>query len=69
MERINKMKRVDCFECEHFVEPVQKDPDNLLSPVIQKPACDLGKRVMFRQPRNYFESGGFPRYCNEFKIK
>jgi hypothetical protein len=63
------MKRVDCLECEHFIDPIQQDPYNLLSKVIRKPACDLGKRVMFRQPRNYFESGGFFRYCNEFKNK
>ena len=63
------MKRVDCSECSHFVEPVFNLDEDWDFNVIEKAKCKLGKRVMFRIPMHNHADGAYPRYCNEFKNK
>lgn len=57
-----RAKRVDCMFCENFqVDESEHD---------FKYSCELGKRVMFRNPVGYWYFDNeflFPRYCNDFK--
>lgn len=69
-----KAKRVDCDQCVNFIDRILKDKENLISDILSKPKCKLGKRVMFRMPvfLNQFSynpvyEGGYIRYCNEFE--
>ena len=69
---IMKSKRVDCTYCQNFVDPKQVDENNLISKVVIPAKCQLGKRVMFRMPVYTYsqmaqDSGGWFRYCNDFK--
>lgn len=59
--------RVECDKCEHFIPAVLKDEGNLISPWIKSAKCKLGKRVMFRMPVDRLDSGGYFRYCSDFK--
>lgn len=67
-----KAKRVECDPCQNFTPATFKDEGNLLSDISTKAKCKLGKRVMFRNPDmgvgGYpFDTGGYFRYCNDFK--
>lgn len=69
-----KVKRVECDKCKNFIQVTFKDEGNLLSDINTKAKCRLGKRIMFRMPDmgfgGYpFDSGGYFRYCNDFKQK
>ena len=61
-------KRVDCADCANFSSK-KRFPSGL---IFEKHHCVLGKRVMFRM-KSYpdlvdFECG-WPRYCDDFKLK
>ena len=58
--------RVQCEKCDNFVFPVF---NNMLLAPIEKAKCKLGKRVMFRSPKNYDINNdfGWIRCCNDFK--
>jgi hypothetical protein len=61
-----KAKRVDCQNCANF------GTTRKLKPLKITASCKLGKRVMFRMPKQYdavvyLDSGGWFRYCNDFK--
>ncbi len=60
--------RVDCQYCKNFKPVVTKD-DNLIGKTLEKAKCKLGKRVMFRMPTSdyHWDTGGYYRYCNEYK--
>lgn len=59
------MKRVHCDKCEHFVAPIFKQNGSFRLKSMAK--CELGKRVMFRNPTSSIdEDYGYPRYCNDF---
>lgn len=63
-----KENRVDCTYCKNFIPVVTKD-DNLIGQIFGKAKCKLGKRIMFRMPTGdyHWDTGGYYRYCNEFK--
>jgi len=70
--KAKKAKKVECDWCKNFIPAILKDEGNLISPIIKKAQCKLGKRVMFRMPipvwsfnPDYY--GGYIRYCNDFK--
>jgi hypothetical protein len=68
-----KPARVNCENCSNF-EPLVLEDENLIGKIFSKAKCKLGKRVMFRLPNmsmvGYpFNSGGYFRYCAEFKNK
>ena len=62
-------KRVDCINCIKFIPPEFKEPLNLMSIIKVNAKCKLGKRVMFRQPKDFYDSGGWFRYCEDFNDK
>ena len=63
-----KKNRVECCDCQHLIQAVFEDDDNLISKMVEKPKCELGKRIMFRKPNSYFDNDyGYIRYCNDFK--
>ena len=64
-----KKNRVDCVYCDNFISPKWKNPENLMSITTNNAKCKLGKRVMFRQPKDFYDGGGWIRYCNEFNDK
>ena len=64
-----KPQREDCFWCKNFKLVIMKD-DNLIGEIYSKAKCKLGKRIMFRKPTSGYswDTGGYYRYCNEFKM-
>jgi len=72
-----KAKRVECDQCQYFVNVGLEYEHDLMSKIMSTAKCKLGKRVMFRMPVPLHASsqmaqdwGGYFRYCNEFmKIK
>lgn len=69
-----KAKRVECDKCQNFIEPILENQSNMFGRVIIFAKCKLGKRVMYRKPdmgfSGYpFDTGGYFRYCNDFKPK
>ena len=62
---MGKKNRVDCADCAEFIPPKFKE-DNWFSKMIIRPGCKLGKRVMFRQPKDFYDGGGWFRYCEDF---
>lgn len=67
-------KRVDCWDCQNFVDVVLREEDNLFSGVKQRAKCKLGRRVMFRKFTNpnsplSISGGGYFRYCPHFETK
>ena len=66
-----KLKRVDCLFCQNFIEIKLEDEEDIFSKVIENAKCSIGKRVMFRKPKNanqcFSLDYGYIRYCNEFK--
>ena len=62
------MKRVECDQCENFIMPIMVDENNLFSKIKVNAKCKLGKRVILQRPKttDYFDIGGYFRYCNEF---
>ena len=62
-----KRNRVDCANCTNFEFP-QYD-ENLFLGKVKNAKCKLGKRVMFRKPENFYDGGGWLRYCDEFNDK
>lgn len=63
-----KKNRVDCIYCTNFISAERED-NNWFGRMIVKPSCKLGKRVMFRQPKDFYDGGGWFRYCDEFNDK
>ena len=65
------MKRVDCQKCKNFIPPIIDNNDFVLFHIKQNAKCELGKRIMFRQPKDFFNSSlnsfGWIRYCDDFK--
>jgi len=70
-----KPKRVECNNCQNFIEPDFKISFNLIKLTKdEKAKCKLGKRIMYRKPdigfSGYpFDTGGYFRYCDDFKSK
>lgn len=62
------MKRVHCDKCEHFIKPSFKVSFGIINlKPEEKAKCELGKRVMFRNPTSSIdEDYGYPRYCSDF---
>lgn len=61
-----KAKRYNCEECNNFIPPIPKEPDNLISD-IEKAKCTSGMRLNFRHPKSPMDDNyGWFRYCNEF---
>lgn len=64
------MNRVDCGECDNFIPEKLYDTADMFSEVMEKAKCKLGKRVMFRKPKEpypYLGEWGYIRYCDDFK--
>jgi hypothetical protein len=61
--------RVECDQCQNFIYPKHIDDNNMFSEILEKAKCKLGKRVLFQNPKtvNYFNTGGYFRYCRSFK--
>lgn len=63
-------KRVNCINCIEFIPPKFEEPLNLMSIIEVNAKCKLGKRVMFRKPKNPIDDNyGWFRYCDEFNDK
>ena len=60
-------KRVECNQCKNFIQPEWKDDGDMFPQIIKNAKCKIGKRVMFRMPKDNFDSGGYYRYCDDFK--
>ena len=63
------MNRVECTDCKKFILPIMEDEENLMSSIIVKAKCELGKRVLFQSPKtkHYYDTGGYFRYCDDFE--
>jgi len=64
-----KAKRVECDNCQNFIEPEFVEIGDKISWTVKiKAKCKLNKRVMFRMPDNlHLDNMGYFRYCNDFK--
>ena len=68
---MKRPKRVDCQNCEYFLNPGFADELDLFSKMTNPPRSELCKRVMFRNPKISTSHmaqdwGGWFRYCNDY---
>ena len=60
--------RVECDQCENFVDSELEDMGDMFSKILVKAKCKLGKRIMFRKPKNQMDGDyGYIRICKDFK--
>jgi hypothetical protein len=65
-----KKNRVNCINCIEFIPPDFKNSLYIIPLKMTKKAkCKKGKRVMFRQPKDFYDGGGWFRYCDEYNDK
>ena len=62
--------RVKCDNCQNFIPEILKDENELFTIALVKAKCKLGKRVMFRLPKDLFSDDfGYIRICNDYEKK